>query len=471
MAWATGLFFSLLVVTFLSGCASSQARNQADFDTRYSTGDYTEAARFAARRGGGGYGQGTSLLWTLQRASALQAAGNHEEAIRLFDTTEAFFRVYDEQGALSRWLSTTGALITNDASQPYRGTFYDAIMVNSYKALGFLAMGQPADARVELNRAADRQRRAVDAFSDEIRQQRRALPDAESAASEAELGAAVSQAHQALDEEYQKLSRWQVYPDYVNPLATWLEGVFLMTRAEAPGDFGQAAQALERVAGMVPENPWARADYHWAEDLAAGRRRHDELPPTVWVLYEKGLGPTKVERRVQIPVAIRHSGRSAIYTGFAYPMLRYRLGVSSPLRLETGPQEAVSTDLLSSMEAVISTEFSHELPAIVTRAVVASVTRTVLQYQMRRHFGEFAGFLGLIYQVAATQADTRIWSSLPREFAVARVDWTPGERVRLTLNGETQALDLPDRRFVLLWVRQPSVMAEPLIEAIPLSAD
>jgi Uncharacterized protein conserved in bacteria len=117
------------------------------------------------------------------------------------------------------------------------------------------------------------------------------------------------------------------------------------------------------------------------------------------------------------------------------------------LRLESGRQEDVSTELLSSMEAVVSTEFSHELPRIVTRAVAASVTRTLLQYQLRRRFGEFAGFLGLVYQLVGTQADTRIWSSLPREFAIARSGWIPGERLQLRLNGETHALALPDNRF------------------------
>ena len=470
-ARVAGLLVSLLVSALVSGCAWRQAGNQADFDARYSAGDYQEAAALAARRGGSGYNEGTSLLWTLQRASALQAVGDHEQAIRLFDTTEAFFRVYDEEGALSRWLSTTGALITNDASQPYRGTLYDAIMVNSYKALGFLALGEPANARVELNRARDRQRRAVDAFSEQIRAEQRTSAESRSETPEADMGATLSRAHDALDEEYEQLSRWSVYPDYVNPLATWLDGLFLMTRAEAPGDFERAAQALERVAGMVPGNSWVRQDYQWAEDLAAGRRRHSELPPTVWVLYEKGLGPVRVERRIQVPVAFRHSGTTAIYTGFAYPVLRYRLGVSSPLRLESGRQEDVSTELLSSMEAVVSTEFSHELPRIVTRAVAASVTRTLLQYQLRRRFGEFAGFLGLVYQLVGTQADTRIWSSLPREFAIARSGWIPGERLQLRLNGETHALALPDNRFVMVWVRQPSAVADPLIEVIPLSAD
>lgn len=470
-ALVTRLLASFLVPALLSGCAWYQAANQADFDDRYSSGDYGAAASLAERRGGGGYDEGTSLLWTLQRASALQASGDHGEAIRLFDTTEAFFRVYDEEGALSRWLSTTGALLTNDASQPYRGTLYDAIMVNSYKALGFLALGEPENARVELNRARDRQRRAVDAFSEQIRAEQQALEERRPETAEADLGATLGRAHKALDQEYEQLSRWSVYPDYVNPLATWLEGLYLMTRAEAPGDFERAAQALERVAGMVPGNAWVRRDYQWAEDLAAGRRRHSGLPPTVWVLYEKGLGPVKEERRVQIPIALRHSGTSAIYTGFAYPMLRYRMGVSSPLTLENRRDGVADTELLSSMEAVISTEFSHELPGIVGRAVAASVTRTLLQYQLRRRFGEFAGFLGLVYQLVGTQADTRIWSSLPREFAVARSGWTPGEQVELRFNGETHQLALPANRFVMVWVRQPSVAADPMIEVIPLSAD
>jgi hypothetical protein len=41
----------------------------------------------------------------------------------------------------------------------------------------------------------------------------------------------------------------------------------------------------------------------------------------------------------------------------------------------------------------------------------------------------------------------------------------------LRLNGETHALALPDNRFVMVWVRQPSAVADPLIEVIPLSAD
>jgi len=135
-ARVAGLLVSLLVSALVSGCAWRQAGNQADFDARYSAGDYQEAAALAARRAVVATMKGPACSGP--SSAPAPSRGRPRASHPAFDTTEAFFRVYDEEGALSRWLSTTGALITNDASQPYRGTLYDAIMVNSYKALGFL---------------------------------------------------------------------------------------------------------------------------------------------------------------------------------------------------------------------------------------------------------------------------------------------------------------------------------------------
>lgn len=461
----------LVAITLTTGCAWRAAERQADFDGHYGAGDYDLAAMLAARHAGDGYEpeHASSLLWTLQRATALQGQGRHQESIELFDTTESFFRLYDLEGQFSQWLSEAGALLTNDASQPYRGTVYDAIMVNTYKALGFMAEGDMANARVELNRARDRQRRAVEVFSEQIRAEQEALAERQADNSVADYAGTLDEAHDRLAAEYQRLAQWSIYPDYVNPLASWLEGLFLMTQAQAPGDFNRASEVLGRVVGMVPDNHWARADYRWAEDLAEGRRRHRDLPPTTWVLYESGQGPVKVERQIQLPIGFRYGGTHTIYTGFAYPVLRYRPEAGPQLQFHPGDDAPRRVQTLSNMDAVISTEFSQQLPRIVTRAVAASVARTVVQYQLQRQFGDFAGFLGLIYQLYSTQADTRIWSSLPKQFDVLRLAHEPGGSVILDWAGREREIELPDSRFVLIWVRQPTTAATPMIEVIPLS--
>lgn len=463
-----------MIVVLLPGCAWQQAQRQGDFDALYAAGDFPAAAELAKRHGGDGYSAegGGDLLWTLQRATALQGKGQHDQSIALFDETEDFFRIYDLEGELSRWLRQTGALLVNDAALPYRGTLYDAVMVNTYKALGFLAQGDADNARVELNRARDRQRRAVEVFQAQIQAQQEALDARREEGGQADIGGTLDNAHQALSEDYERLARWRVYPDYVNPLATWLEGLFLMTHAQAPGDFNRAADALERVAGMVPDNDAVRVDWEWAEALAAGRKRHRELPPTVWVLYEKGQGPVKFEQQIQLPVVIRHGGTPTIYTGFAYPMLRYRMGLAGRLTLEgAAAGNGSEAALLSNMDAVISTEFQEELSRIVARAVAASVARAVVQYQLQNQFGDFAGFVGLLYQLFSTQADTRIWSALPKHFEVGRWHHEPGETVTLNWAGERREIRMPEERFVLIWVRQPTVTARPMVEVIPLGTE
>ncbi len=469
--WSKYGLVLLLAVSLTTGCAWRQAERQADFDGHYSAGDYDLAAMIAARYAGDGYEpeDANSLLWTLQRATALQAQGRHRESIELFDTTEAFFRLYDLEARLSQWLREAGALLTNDATQPYRGTVYDAIMVNTYKALGFMAEGDMANARIELNRARDRQRRAVEFFSEQILAEQQALEERQAGSSDADYAGTVNEAHQRLGEEYERLAHWSIYPDYVNPLASWLEGLFLMSQAQAPGDFNRASDVLGRVVGMVPDNHWALADYRWAEDLAEGRLRHRDLPPTTWVLYESGQGPVKEERQIQLPIGFRYDGTHSIYTGFAYPVLRYRAEATPPLQVQAQDNVPRRVQNLSNMDAVISTEFSQQLPGIVTRAVAASVARTTVQYQLQRQFGDFAGFLGLIYQLYSTQADTRIWSSLPKQFDVLRLEHEPGGSVTLDWAGRTREIELPDSQFVLIWVRQPTTGATPMIEVIPLS--
>ncbi|MDX1588431.1 MAG: hypothetical protein R3296_05785 [Oleiphilaceae bacterium] len=436
---------------------------QAQFEDHFARGDYALAASRAAKQEGKGAGGSSQLLWKLQQGAALQAAGDMEESIELFDTTEAFFSHFDQDNRLMRWSEQLAALFSNDSALAYRGTLYDAIMVNSYKALGFMTLGEMGNARVELNRARDRQRRAVIRYSDRIREEREALR--EEAPAGTDMDSTLSRAEQRLESEYRRLEPWSVYPAFVNPLATWLEGLYLLTVGEARGDSSSAVQALERAVGMVPENPQLKRDLQWAIDLADGRRRREDLPATVWVLFENGLGPVKEEQRIEIPVVFSVSDRPAIFTGLAYPVLRYRNGIPGGLRVGESGQTA---ELLSNMDAVISTEFRERLPAVIARAVAASVARATLQYQLQRQWGDLAGFVGLLYQIYATQADTRIWSALPKRFDMTAVEKPDDNRLRLSWAGQNPEVVLPEGQFHLVWVRAPSAGADPGIRVITL---
>src|SRR5208283_5850147 len=55
-----------------------------------------------------------------------------------------------------------GALLSNQANLAYEGRAYDGIMLNTYKALNYLQLGEPDKARPELIRAYQRQQDAVE---------------------------------------------------------------------------------------------------------------------------------------------------------------------------------------------------------------------------------------------------------------------------------------------------------------------
>ena len=63
----------------------------------------------------------------------------------------------------------------NDTTSPYIGTQYDGVMANTYKAIDYLALGDNEGARVEFNRAIDRQRRAKAYYAELIEKNREAI--------------------------------------------------------------------------------------------------------------------------------------------------------------------------------------------------------------------------------------------------------------------------------------------------------
>lgn len=469
-----GRRLALLVLCLaFGGCAIQQQSRQANFDGAYLGGDYQQAAKLASGYGGNdtAKGESGSLLWSLQQATALQNAGDYADSIRQFDATEAWFKRFDLEADYQQWLNQVGAVLSNDAALDYRGTVYDAIMVNTYKALDFLALGNDDDARVELNRARDRQRRAGDFFAKEIQAEQSALYDKENSTENVDVGGAVQRAQQLVANQDNYLDAWRLYPDFINPFATWLDGLFLMTVGPAPGDLNQAADALKATAGMVPKNAVVRQDHDWAEQLASGTLSRSQLPDTVWVLFENGLGPVKRQVQVGLPIVIGDRHGYTAWAGFAYPKLVYRRKAAQALRVSLGAGDWQDTTVLSNMDAVVSTEFAKRLPGVVTRAVISSITKAVLEYQLSRKAGPLAGLLGFAYQVTTLGADTRIWSSLPKSIELAKLERNGANRLQLSWSGgPPTTVQLPASHFVLVWVRLPEAAAKPAITVIPLGS-
>ncbi|WP_245749954.1 COG3014 family protein [Marinobacter zhejiangensis] len=475
-----GVLMVLALGLLASGCASFNQRDQmARFNAAYSDGDYLAAAEAMEFDAGQWQetdkdradGAGEYVLELLHQGEALRLAGDYEGAVEAFDWAEAGMKYLDTEGAMASALGSVSSILVNDSSRDYRALMSEAILLNTYKGLGFLAMADSADARVEFNRADDRTRRAVDYFSEEIQaRQQQLLGDPASAGLvNRTLGSHDLKA--ALEDNYGSPSRWQVFPDYIVPTSTYLHGLFFLAASTGGADTSKALTSLQRVAGMVPGNEVLSEDVALAEALASGQTSRQHLPPQVWVVYENGLGPVLEEIRFEVPLLISRHGESQIIVAVvALPRYRDRSAVPGHLRVTGENQDQVATEPLVSMGQVIQTEMQARFPGVLIRAVSAAVVKGMIQSQVAESMGALGQFGAILYTVSTTQADLRGWQALPDHWQIARVERPADGNLILTDShqGELGTLALPPSPFTLVYVKRPTAAAPATVMVMDL---
>jgi hypothetical protein len=391
----------------------------------------------------------------MQLGAVQRTQKKYQDSNLWFDRCEEMMKIYDPQ---SRETDIIGTTLVNDNVIPYRGWAYDGIMVNTYKALNFMALGDNDNARVEFNRALERQTRAKEKFSEEIQKEKNHVEKAD-----AEKKVDYSKTTQSpevqnkLKEAYPGLYEFEAYPDFVNPFSTYLAGVFFAVI----GDTSKARDLLKESAGMLPNNPYVKSDFE-AADSGSG------IQPAVWVFFENGLGPTKEEFRLDLPLFMFDS--NVYYTGIALPKLVQRSGACQRLTIQADGNY-YPTELVGDMNRVVQTEFSKEYPWILTRALISAGAKAAAQYSLAQQNDNsgaaVAAILVAVYNFATTAADVRIWSSLPNDFQSAKLPMpTDGKLAIQTPQGWSRTVEIGSCKYAIVYVKMITVAAEPTIEVI-----
>ncbi|WP_148864018.1 COG3014 family protein [Marinobacter fonticola] len=446
----------------------------AQFNSAFSQGNYAVAASVMNYQDEGDPGKGNHVLELLHQGEAYRLEGDFEDSIAAFDKAEAEMKYLDTEGFASSATENVMSVLVNESSRDYRALMSEAIMVNTYKGLSFLAEANAEYARVEFNRADDRTRRAVDFFAEEIAEQRRALQNDPQNARMVQRSIQSDGMRSVLEAHYGDPSGWSVYPDYIVPSSTYLHGLFFLASGQGGADTERGANSLRRVAAMTPGHATLQADAELAADLAAGRTRRNELPPMVWILYENGLGPVLEEARFDIPLFLSHGGdrASVIFTSIALPRYRERTAVAGSLMAQS-PAGSVKTEPVAQMGKVIRTEMQARFSSVLTRAISGAVVKGIIQYQATESLG-IAGQLGsIIYTLATTQADLRGWQALPDHWEVARMERPADGRIVLgdTVRGRLGTVDVPDQPFTLVYVKRPTAQAPATVMLLDLKGE
>jgi hypothetical protein len=353
------------------------------------------------------------------------------------------------------------AMAVSENIVPYLGEEYDGIMVNTYKALNFMALGDNELARVEFNRALDRQRRAKEKFAKEIAKLQNELDQAqEKEDSQVKKNVDNPEIQQLIEQRYPGIYNFKAYPDFVNPFTTYIAGVFF----DLIGDHSKAAPLLKEAYGMVSDNEYLAEDIAVTEQVLDGQK---ELKDTVWVVFENGMGPVKEEFRIDIPLFVET--KKVKYVGIALPKLIFREQAYSSLTIMAAGHN-YTTEQVADMDRVIQTEFNKDFKGILTRAIISMTAKAVAQYALEKQdksSSTLASFLVAAYSYATTAADVRIWTTLPKDFQVARFPMPVDGLIMIEPpGGESFQIKIPPCKNSLVYVKIPFRQAKPVYDLL-----
>lgn len=443
-------------------------------DKLVSQGHYKEAASLYSNSiDEGDRAQRNNLLWHLNSGLANRFASNNGASIKAFDESEWLIKHYQEQMLNADIGQGAASILVNDTTRPYVGTQYDGVMANTYKAIDYLAMGEVDSARVEFNRAIDRQRRAKIFYAKMIAKNRAAIKEQERKDNKGvNADDSMPVAESALKEKYPSLYNFKAYPDFINPMVSYAAGIFALSQ----GDRSKAFDLLKEAYGMNPDNEYIAQDLSYVDALLDGRT--GENTPLIWVIIEDGLAPVKREWRMDIPIWIASNNLN--YISLALPRIYKRHAAFSSYSVMDEGTVKQSREL-SDMDRVIMTEFKKEYPAIVRRAIFSATTKAIIQYEMQRQYNKsdggkaglafaLASIATTAYTIASAQADTRTWTTLPKRFDLIRVNRPEDGKLMLkTSTGlSLPVVNIPLNEYTLVYVKMPSAGAKPSITVLPL---
>ncbi|CAM2946286.1 COG3014 family protein [Helicobacter burdigaliensis] len=335
--------------------------------------------------------------------------GEFKVSNEFFDLAEESYKWdVDLQNIGTKGAKTIATTLINDNIVDYEGSLYERIMVNAYKGLNFMSLGDYENARVEFNRALMRQDKAKEYFAKEIDKNRK---EVEEAKKDPNYKKNMSQNTQTIQDEYAHLwKEFDTTKNFTNPYATYLASVFFyMDR-----DYRKAAELFREVSVINPKNKEIRKESAIFQKAAkSAKAKKSNL---VFVVYENGFGTIKDEFSLTLPFVV---DKNIVTTSVALQTLKKREASYENLSIN-GAQTSQIVDL----DNIVATEFKINMPSMIAKALAQTITKTALNVAVAKN-DKTGGWLSLASSALTTatnSADVRAWRGLPKSISVVMLE-------------------------------------------------
>ena len=394
------LLFATVIGLLATGCQTYEQQNRVI--QYWHQNNLTNAVAEATKMADQNAKNKDAIIWRLEQGAVLRGAGKYQDSNTAFDTAQAKIDDY-AQKAKVRVGQEAGALLSNQANLDYEGRAYDGIMLNTYKVLNFLALGETDKARPELIRAYQRQQDAVEDNKKRIeaaqaqatnttttvttnttdtttsgsmfkkRAKSAANTDTTADTNSAASSAAVEKAQKdpkfqaQIQGVYTNLGNLKPYANYVNPFTVYLDGLYFMANAADASDLERAHKSLERVVGFDPDNNYVKQDLAAVDGVMQGK----PLTPTTYVIFETGCAPVRDQIRIDIPIIVARVS----YVGAAFPTLKPQGNYLSSLTVTANSPIVTTNDAVTTASSTSTTTTTNNT-ALATSGTSAATNET-----------------------------------------------------------------------------------------------
>ena len=341
----------------------------------------------------------------------------------------------DLENIATKTLRLTTTTLLNDSFADYDGNLYERIMVNVYKGLNFMSLGDFINARVEFNRALIRQDRAKDYFALQI-----------AATKEQNL----KNSEIVYNEYLALLEDFKASEVFTNPYATYLASIYYYL----DGDYQSSADTFVKISIANPKNKqFARINQILQK--RANQTKNDKKH-YIFLAYEDGLGAIKDEFILNIPYLLNGS-IAAI--NLSLPTLKKRQASYKNIKIN-----GVDSTQISDFDNIIATEFKTELPFIIAKSMLSMGLKSTASAVMADKIGGHASLLTSLLITATNRADTRAWQTLPKSARIAMVDNNGKFEIKDNSGKILAKGELDKTKDALIWLR--SAIKEGLVTTI-----
>ncbi|ODN42704.1 COG3014 family protein [Piscirickettsia litoralis] len=392
------------------------------------------------------------LLYLLELGRTQQLAGQYEKSLKTYQKAIGMIDKNHQKPIVQlSHIGVTGAsFLTNDNAIPFTSSSYEEVMAHQYQALNYFALGNLSGALVEVRRADEVQRKALERNQKE-------LDEAKKVAAKQNYDESQVWSKKQFDSFNAVAAK--VRSSFLNAYTFYFSGLLY----ELSGSLNDAYIDYKKALKLEPNNPYLQEDVlrlakllNMDNDLSYYRKylKRKVITPaanqgTLVVLFESGFVPAKQQFKLPLP-----TGAGVIAIAIPYYSTPWQNPV--PLRITGGNNHVIGkTSMLVSVQALAAKALQEKMPWIIAREVARSIAKAAITYKLQKEGDGLAAFMSSLYNVVSAQADLRSWLTLPRQAQVLQKIMRKGHQ-ELTLNyqGLTKkaSVDIKPGQMTVLWV-------------------